>query len=111
MAKLDVARHLAGRIRDLRIARQFTQEQVAEAAGIAPNYVSAIERATQSPTIETLTDIADALGVSLSELFLGVDRPLPRELRRVEQALAGRPADVQHAILHIVETALRIAPR
>jgi DNA-binding XRE family transcriptional regulator len=55
-------------IRELRGARDETQEQLAPRAGITPKTLSLIERGEANPTWGTVQGIADALGVSISEL-------------------------------------------
>jgi transcriptional regulator with XRE-family HTH domain len=92
MGKPDVLTSLGARIRELRTARAWTQEMLAERAGITWRYVSAIERGTKGATIETLVGIAGAMDLGLSELFLGVDRPVPKDLTRISAAVgwAGR---------------------
>ena len=109
MRKPDVLTSLGARIRELRTARAWTQEMLAERAGITWRYVSAIERGTKGATIETLVGIAEAMDLGLSELFLGVDRPVPKDLTRISAAVAGQAADKQRAILKIVEDSLRLA--
>lgn len=54
-----------------RRARQragLTQEQAAEASGIAPTYISDIERGVRNPSYELLLALAKAVGVPLSEI-------------------------------------------
>jgi transcriptional regulator with XRE-family HTH domain len=89
----------------------MTQEQLAERAGITWHFVSGIERGVKGATVETLSAIAGALEVTLSELFLDVDQALPREFRRLSTALAGRSRDHQIVVLRIVEEALRLATK
>ena len=110
MSKQDLPGRLGRRIRELRGIHELTQEQLAERAGITFHYVSAIERGTKAPTVETVAALAEALGVTLSEIFLDVDRPAPKELKRISTALAGRPPEAQRTILRIVEEALRLLP-
>lgn len=55
-------------IRDLRRARDETQEALAPHAGITPKTLSLIERGEANPTWGTVQGIADALGVPISEL-------------------------------------------
>lgn len=56
-------------VREYRVAKGMTQEALAEAADIAPSYVSMIERAEKTPALETLIDIANALEVSADMLL------------------------------------------
>lgn len=51
-----------------RAKRKLSQEKLAELSGISKNFVGAIERGESSPTIDTLAKIADALGLTFSEL-------------------------------------------
>jgi transcriptional regulator with XRE-family HTH domain len=57
------------RVRLLRGGRGFTQEQLAERAGISVDFLSLIERGKNSPSFDNLDDLADALGVAVAELF------------------------------------------
>lgn len=61
---------LGTRIRSLRESLSFTQEELAEKAGISMSFVSMIERGHRTPYLETLADIARGLNVTLSDLFL-----------------------------------------
>lgn len=64
---------LAGRVIAARKAAGFTQCQLAAAAGTSQRQVSKIETGyTASPRIDSLANIADALGLRLGEL---VDPP------------------------------------
>lgn len=57
------------RVRWLRSEHGLTQEQLAERAGISVDFLSLIERGKSSPSFENLDELADALEVSVSELF------------------------------------------
>lgn len=62
-------RKLVGRnFARLRAESGLTQEQVAERANISQQYISGLERGQRNPTVETLYQIATALGVSHVEL-------------------------------------------
>ena len=60
---------LAGAIRHLRRERELSQEALAFAAGVHPKHLSEIERANKDPRTTTVVRLADALGVSVSELY------------------------------------------
>jgi transcriptional regulator with XRE-family HTH domain len=53
----------------LREERHFTQEELAEHAGISVDFLSLIERGRNSPSFENLEALADALGTSVASLF------------------------------------------
>jgi DNA-binding XRE family transcriptional regulator len=63
---------LAKRIHELRKAREYSQEELAQRAGISISYLSMIERGKRVPSIGTLAVLASVLGVSLSEMFRDV---------------------------------------
>ena len=66
---MDVLEKLGTRIRVLRKTRGLTQLQLAVECEISENYISLIEMGQRSPSIPVLNRIAQALGVSLQDLF------------------------------------------
>lgn len=60
---------LGARIKELRRRRALTQEQLAEQVDLATNYISLIEVGRTSPSLETMENVARALGVELKEMF------------------------------------------
>jgi transcriptional regulator with XRE-family HTH domain len=60
---------LAGAIRHLRRERELSQEALAFAADIHPKHLSEIERANKDPRSTTVVRLAEALGVSVAELY------------------------------------------
>jgi transcriptional regulator with XRE-family HTH domain len=59
---------VAMRIKKLRERRGWTQEQLAEAAGVGRSHLARLETAKQDPTLATLEKIARALRVKVAEL-------------------------------------------
>ena len=57
------------RVRELRKARGFSQEELAHRVGIHYTYVGGIERGERNPALANIGRIATALGVSIAELF------------------------------------------
>lgn len=62
---------LGKKIADARHAKGITQRELAKAVGVTAQAVSKWERGSACPDIAILDEIADTLGVSVSEL-LGV---------------------------------------
>jgi transcriptional regulator with XRE-family HTH domain len=48
----------------------LSQEQLAFKAGIHRTYLGGIERGERNPTLKNIVSIAEALDITLSELFL-----------------------------------------
>ena len=63
-----ISRVLGETIRAKRIKAGLSQEQLAEKAQLARNYIGNIERAEYKVTVETLAKIAKALGVRVRDL-------------------------------------------
>lgn len=57
------------RVRDLRRARDLSQERLADLAGFHRTIIGFIERGDREVGISKLWPLADALGVSVSDLF------------------------------------------
>lgn len=56
-------------IRSLRSEQRVSQEELERLTGVHRNYVGGIERAERQPTVVTVAKLAEALGVSASELL------------------------------------------
>ena len=69
----DLLNRFGSRVRTLRLAAGLSQEELAHSAGLSMRYVSDIERGTRNVGLRNVGQIADALGISLRELFDGVD--------------------------------------
>lgn len=60
---------LSKRLKELRKEKSWSQQKLAEKAGLSFNAVTKIEQGlAKHPTLKTLIKIADAFGVSLDEL-------------------------------------------
>ena len=61
----------ASNMRRVRLEKELTQEKVAEAAGLHPNYISSVERGERNISICNIERIAIALGVGMEALVSG----------------------------------------
>lgn len=64
---------LGQNVRRAREAKEFTQEKLAEKAGLDPTYISGIERGLRNPGIKNVARLARALDITTAELCRGVD--------------------------------------
>lgn len=67
---MDMRRLVGRNLRRLRTERDLTQERFAELSGFAQQYLSDLERGKRNPTVVTLYELAQALGVSPVDLIL-----------------------------------------
>jgi len=56
-------------VRKRRMAVGLSQEELAERAGLHPNYVGMIERGVRNPTLDVAARIAKALNIELPKLI------------------------------------------
>ena len=71
MIEFIALRQLVGEnIRLLRKARGWSQEDLGEQADLSYKFVGEIERGAVNPSLDSLTRIANALAVEITELFL-----------------------------------------
>jgi transcriptional regulator with XRE-family HTH domain len=79
------ARHLGRRIHELRTGRGWTQDALAERAGMSKAMLSKIERGENNPTLVIGAKIAAALDLTMSQLIGADERQralrLPKEQR------------------------------
>ena len=57
------------KLKELRIAKNLTQEELADRAELSKGFISQLERDLTSPSIATLVDILQCLGTDLQEFF------------------------------------------
>ena len=66
---IGIKQQLGKRIQRLRVSRGWTQETLAELAGLHRNYIGHVERAELNVGIVNLDKIARAFEISLHEMF------------------------------------------
>jgi transcriptional regulator with XRE-family HTH domain len=66
---MDMRRLVGKNAKKLRVAEGLTQEEFAERSGFSQQYISDLERGRRNPTVVSLYELAQALGVSHMELL------------------------------------------
>ncbi len=66
---MDVRQRLAVNMKRLRKARGWSQEALADEAGLDRTYISGIERVVRNPTVMVIERIGSALGCHLGDLL------------------------------------------
>lgn len=64
----DITRRFGKRLRERRIACGLSQEAFAHTAGLDRTYISGIERGKRNVSLRNIEILAQALGISISEL-------------------------------------------
>ena len=71
----EVRARFGAALREWRVRRQLTQEQLAERSGLSYKFIGEVERGRGNPTLATMAKLARALDVGLAVLVSGVERP------------------------------------
>ena len=65
----DIRGEFGKRLRKLRLEKGWTQEELADKAGMHFTYVGQIERGVRNPSLVNLQKLAKALNISSGKLF------------------------------------------
>jgi len=65
----NVARALGKALREYRLRKGLTQQEVADKCGLDISYVGGIERGQRNPTLGVIHGLASVLGVKVSDLL------------------------------------------
>ena len=107
--KKQITLAVAARIRQLRLERGLSQEEVSLTAGINPAYYGQVERGLKCPTIDTLYKISLALGVSLPELVrFNLGAVSEDETERVKNLLSLVPKEKKEDVFAAVESIAKL---
>ena len=71
-AKRPYLEKLGQRIREVRLDRSLSQEELADKSGVHRTYVGMIERGEKNITVLSLLKVSGALGIDISDLLDGI---------------------------------------
>ncbi len=66
---------LATRIKELRVERGISQEELAHRSGLSRTGMGFLETGKRWPRLDTLMSVADGLNITVDELLKGVHKP------------------------------------
>ena len=103
----DLPEKFGKQLRVHRTNEKMSQEELAFKAGISAAHLGQIERAEKKPTLETIGRLAEALDISLSELFAfeviaGVSKEEDSVITKINAQLSAMSEDEQKDILRII---------
>ncbi|MBU6454419.1 MAG: helix-turn-helix domain-containing protein [Cyanobacteria bacterium REEB67] len=80
MNKIDqVVNDFGMTVKALRIAKGISQEAFAQQAGLDRSYYGRIERSAANPTLRNIAAIANALEISINDLFVETAKQASRK--------------------------------
>ncbi len=110
-----IAMKLAERVRRLRLEAGLTQAELAGGAGVTVETVARLERvlrgrasANANPSLETLTRLAAALGVDVTDLLAPSKSARPKD-DRLAALLRGASEPTRKLAIRVVEVLVREA--
>ncbi len=93
---------LGQRIRIKRQSLKITQQELAQAIGMTPQHISAIEQDKWSPSLAILPKLAEVLGVSTDYLLSGKEGVITDVIPAIK-ADKTLPLKVKRALIALVE--------
>jgi transcriptional regulator with XRE-family HTH domain len=100
---------LGERVHELRAAKKWSQEEFAHISGLHRTYIGQIERGEKNISFSNLSRVSSVLGVTLSELLLGLEDgdALAKDSKR--KAPSGRARDEARRIREIEKLVRRLS--
>ena len=92
---MNIKQMIEARIKEIRVKRKLTQEQLAEKTEINPKYLSSIERGLENPTFNTFFKLSESMDVSLDDIFNQVQIEDPAERKSMINSLLDQADDEQ----------------
>lgn len=90
---------LARRVKRFRQARRLSLRQLGEISGTTASFLSQLERGATGATTSTLMRIANAMGISIADLFDDRPRSTHRVLRKAERPAWPEPSGYRKTML------------
>ncbi len=74
----DLDKAFGETLRELRLAKKLTQEQLGFEAGLRRTFISSLELGEKQPSLATIKKIADVFGLSISKLLQRMEDKLKK---------------------------------
>ena len=101
----DILENISNQIRDLRVSKKITQQELAERTNLSVPYISQIENSHRNISLETFVKIVDALEVPLSDFFLPYSVAQDTEMMELLLKIQKHPQNkmIVHKVMEILE--------
>ena len=99
------------RIRELRVVKGLSQEQLALRAEITTTYLGLVERNSKNPTVKIIERLCHSLEISLADFFVSapkVSSPMDPLSSQILSQFSDRTAEEKQFILQIVKSSLKL---
>lgn len=97
------------RIKEYRINRGFTREQLAEKTGLSVSHINHVERADNAVSLPALVEIANVLNVSVDSLLRdNLSDPIPEYQREIFELLNDASLTEVKQLYHLFKAGIQI---
>lgn len=97
-----IAKQVGARLRAYRQQKHYSQEKLAELAGVHPTYIGQLERGEKNASLETLEKVCRALALPMGKLFDNVEAA-PDCAAQCYELILQQPAAEQRQLLELLK--------
>lgn len=94
----ELSAEIGRRIRNYRLQRELSQEELAERCGLHPTYIGQVERGEKNATPESINKNSAGLSVPLGTLFDNIGSSSDYPMRAYDIVLSATPADRERLV-------------
>ena len=106
-----LAVEIGQRIRNYRLQKKLSQEELAELCGLHPTYIGQVERGEKNATIESINKISAGLEISLNTLFENIESSSTTKNNYPSQAynlVQSVPLTMQEKLVEILQQIIQL---
>lgn len=70
--KSDILKDFGLRVKQLRLERNWTQQDLADRSGFHKNYIGMVERGERNISLKNIEMLAEAFGITINHLFVDI---------------------------------------
>lgn len=105
----DLSVEIGKRVRNYRLQKKMSQEELAEKCGLHPTYIGQVERGEKNATLESISKITAGLSVNMSTLFEKIEINQDKEQDpnyplMIYDLIQSVPKEMQEKIVMIVQS-------
>ncbi len=107
-----IDKYIGKRIKQYRMLKGITQEQLAEQVDLSRNYISSIERGVSSLSIDKIVEIINALDCTADDIFTDViNKSYDVKVSKISEQLYELPKEEQERVLKVIEVLIETAKK
>lgn len=107
-----IDKYIGKRIKQYRMQKGLTQEQLAEQVELSRNYISSIERGVSSLSIEKIVDIINTLDCTADDIFTDViNKSYDVKVSKIAEQLSELTKAEQERVLKVIEVLIETAEK